>query len=139
MAPGVVSHVLASQGSAPLLARLAPAAADNIHPHPASWPTELHQASWYLNANDEEGQLAEVKQLAEDIRRLAACPVPCQAVQLLSNGKLLPSVWLQLAVAVAPLAATLTHLSQNLVSDPSAILSLCRALPQLHSLTEPKY
>jgi hypothetical protein len=140
--PGVVSHVLPQ--SAPLLARLAPPDADD---YPARWPKELHQVSWLLQAVGEEQQLAEVAELAADVRCLAACPVPCHALLFCAAYSSLPpsAVWPpQLAMAVAPVAVALTHLSLDLLvlhhvdrtgaADSSAILSLCQALPQLHSL-----
>jgi hypothetical protein len=73
VAPGVVSHVLAGQGSAPLLARLAPSAA-------------LHHASWYLNFNeeDEEGQLAEMQRHREQQQHItgrSAGPVVAELPQ----------------------------------------------------------
>jgi hypothetical protein len=80
--------------------------------------------------------------LAADVRCLAACPVPCQALKL--TLVLNPSARAQLAAAVAPLAASVTHLYLRYEADeqehdtdpmePATVLRLCQALPQLHSL-----
>ncbi len=107
--PGVISHVLPTPQAAPLLARLA--AFKGYMPR--GWPKDMPCASLELTAGTTERQQAEVEALAADLRCLAACPVPCQALHL----SLQPQVLLQLAAAVASLAATLTHLSLAMVGD----------------------
>jgi hypothetical protein len=118
---GLVSHVLPTLAAASLLARLVPWAAC-----PDSWPRGLQCAS----VTGE--QQTAMEQLAADLRCLAACPVPCQALHLVGVH------WqaAQLTSAVAMLAPSLTHLSlyfYNLV--PQHLEALCMALPKLRSLS----
>jgi hypothetical protein len=79
-----------------------------------------------------EEQLAEIQQLAADMRCMASYPVLCKGLMLrlptspLSHGS-------ELAAAVAPLGPTLTHLSLSNYSaagTPAALL-LCQALPRV--------
>jgi hypothetical protein len=123
---GLVSHVLPTPAAAPLLACLAP-----WELWPDSWPRGLQCASISV------GRQAVLEQLAADLRCLAACSVPCQALWLMVNAPQLEQA-AQQAAAVAPLAPTLTHLSMSFFAPPTLLSeqleALCMALPQLRSL-----
>jgi hypothetical protein len=138
--PGVVSHVLPTSKAAPRLAHLAKSRF-------AHWP-EKNGACFKLRvANAEQQQLEDVGQLAADLRCLAACSAPCQALDIycLRPDRLHPhnqgqgltaEAAVQLAAAVAPLAPTLTHLFLNFdgMQQSQASMLIAQALPQLRSL-----
>ncbi len=115
-------------GAAPLLARLA---TPTLKVWPGRWPKGLQGASIEMLMD----QLTTTQQLAADLSCLAACPAPCQALQLRGNAPK-PEQAAQLAAAVALLAPTLTHLSMRFWTEVESqpLEELCMALPLLRSL-----
>jgi hypothetical protein len=103
---------------------------------PRGWPQDLQWASFNLQMQ------ANIAQLSADMSCLAACPVACQALSVSrhwlmgTQAEHAAAQLQQLAAAVAPLAATITYLFLEFYVSPrkAAVLSLCQALPQLHSL-----
>ncbi len=124
---GLVSHVLPTPTAAPLLIRLAP-----FPEWPDSWPRGLQSSSLSWAVGGDQPGMA-MAQLAADLRCLAACPVPCQALQLLCCR--VPDT-AALAAAVAMLAPTLTHLYLDRWREVGAqsLEELCMGLPQLRCL-----
>jgi hypothetical protein len=122
-----------------LVARMAP---PDWYDEEFSSLLELQWASFQL-APGAAGKLAD---MAADMRHLAACPVPCQALVLLFFDYPSTEQAVQLAAALTPLAPTVTGLYLFMAGKEgdetlelaavrgAAVLSLCQALPQLVSL-----